>query len=225
MKKYGAGFGPLLASCLSEEKRSTISGVIFLDKPRNWTSRKAVNEVARLLSRPGGERIKAGHAGTLDPMATGMLPVLLGEATRFAEIGLEAEKTYQVTFDLRMQTDTLDSEGEVIARFDTRPERQAVLSVANQFTGPQQQVPPAYSAIRIDGQRAYAMARKGSQVVLKPRPISIQAIDLLDYSYPFVALRVRCSKGSYIRALARDMGAALDAGGCVTDLRRLSTGG
>lgn len=204
---------------------SAISGIVFLDKPHGWTSRRAVNEVVRLYSALAGRRIKAGHAGTLDPMATGMLPVLVGEATRFADVGLNAEKAYETTLDLSRQTDTLDLEGEETGHFDTPVGQQAVESMLEQFRGKQLQVPPAYSAIRIDGKRAHALARRGESVELKPREIEILDLQLLEYRWPLVSLAVRCSKGTYIRSLARDIGDALGVGGCVTVLRRTSTGG
>jgi len=202
-----------------------ISGIVFLDKPYGWTSRQAVNAMIRLFTRPGEKRIKAGHAGTLDPLATGMLPILLGEATRYAGMGLNADKSYRVSFDLSYQTDTLDCEGEVLARFDGMVDESQLQPVLVAHTGNIEQVPPAYSAIRIDGQRAHAMARKGESVVIPARPISVHAIKLLAFDFPLVTLQVDCSKGTYIRSLARDIGAALGMGGCVTALRRLSTGG
>ncbi|EAU54547.1 tRNA pseudouridine(55) synthase TruB [Mariprofundus ferrooxydans] len=202
-----------------------ISGVVFLDKPYGWTSRQAVNAMIRLYTQPGEKRIKAGHAGTLDPLATGMLPILLGEATRYAEMGLSADKSYRVSFDLSYQTDTLDCEGEVVARFDGAVNQAAVQTALAAFTGLIEQVPPAYSAIRIDGKRAHAMARKGEAVHIPARPVTVHAITLVAFEFPLVTLQVDCSKGTYIRSLARDIGAALGMGGCVTALRRLSTGG
>jgi len=202
-----------------------ISGVVLLDKPLGWTSRRAVNEVIRLFSKQGEKRIKAGHGGTLDPLATGMLPILLGEATRFAELGLSAQKRYTVTFNLNYQTDTLDCEGEEVARFDTSIDESALRQSIASFVGQQEQVPPAYSAIRVDGKRAHALARKGESVILEPRPIHIESIELLDFNFPHVTLDVLCSKGTYIRSLARDIGEKLAVGGCVTALRRTSTGG
>lgn len=202
-----------------------VSGVVFLDKPLGWTSRRAVNEVIRIFSVQGKKRIKAGHAGTLDPLATGMLPILLGDATRFSELGLNAEKRYTVTFDLSYQTDTLDCEGEVISRFEHSINREALMDVLPLFQGELQQVPPIYSAIRVDGKRAHAMARKGEAVELKARDICIYKLDLLNFDFPYVSLDVSCSKGTYIRSLARDIGEKLGMGGCVTALRRTSTGG
>ena len=179
----------------------------------------------RLFSEPGKKRIKAGHGGTLDPLATGMLPILLGEATRYAELGLNAEKSYRVTFDLSYQTDTLDREGEEIARFDKPVSREQLQEALSQFSGEIDQTPPIYSAIRIDGKRAHELARKGEDVAMKSRRVTIHSLSLICFEFPRVTLEVSCSKGTYIRSLARDIGASLHAGGCVTELRRLSTGG
>jgi tRNA pseudouridine55 synthase len=200
-------------------------GVIFLDKPLAWTSRRAVNEVIRLFTPPGEKRIKAGHCGTLDPLATGMLPVLIGEATRFAELGLHADKQYRVSIDLSFQTNTLDCEGETSERFDAIVSRADVQKAVADFIGEQRQTAPAYSAIRLHGKRAHEMARKGEMPEMPQRLITVFDIQLLDFVFPLVTLEVRCSKGTYIRSLARDIGARLGMGGCVTALRRLSTGG
>ncbi len=202
-----------------------VSGIVFLDKPLGWTSRQAVNEIVRLFSLPGHKRIKAGHGGTLDPLATGMLPILIGEATRFAELGLNAEKTYRVTIDLSYQTETLDCEGDIQERFNDSIDQSQFQQVLEGFVGEQLQVPPAYSAIRLAGKRAHVLARKGEEVEIPPRLITIFDISLHDFSFPSATLEVRCSKGTYIRSLARDIGEKLGVGGCVTGLRRLSTGG
>ncbi len=201
-------------------------GVVFLDKPEGWTSRKAVNEVSRLLAGDSNIRIKAGHTGTLDPLATGMLPVLIGEATRFAEHGLRAEKLYRATLDLSFQTDTLDREGEIVARFEAaQPPDAAIARVLASLTGEQMQAPPAFSAIRVGGKRAHALARAGDAPELPSRRVVIHELRLLDVAWPEITIETRCSKGTYIRALARDIGAALGLGGCVIRLRRISTGG
>ena len=202
-----------------------VCGIVFLDKPIGWTSRQAVNAVVRQFSPSGKKRIKAGHGGTLDPLATGMLPILLGEATRYADYGLSAEKAYTVSFDLSYQTNTLDEEGDIVARFGNAIEEQALQAILKKFTGRIEQVPPAYSAIRVDGKRAHESARSGQDVVLPARPVEILEMKLLRFDFPVVTLHVRCSKGTYIRSLARDIGAALGMGGCVTALRRTSTGG
>lgn len=205
-------------------------GVLFLDKPKGWTSRKAVNHVIHMFAKPEQknrkQRPKAGHTGTLDPLATGMLPILLGDATRFTSMGLNAEKSYEVSFDLSFQTDTLDLEGEVLARFENVSVTQAqVEETIALFIGKIQQIPPVYSAIRVDGQRAHKMARKGEDVVMKAREVEIKSITLLSVAASVVTLSVDCTKGTYIRSLARDIGAKLGLGGCVTALRRTSTGG
>jgi tRNA pseudouridine55 synthase len=202
-----------------------VSGIVFLDKPRGWSSRRAVNEVARLFGGGCKPRLKAGHAGTLDPMATGMLPILLGEATRFAELGLNAEKTYAVTIDLSYQTDTLDAEGETLARFEDGPSLAQVEAVLQRFRGTYAQVPPQYSALMVEGRRAHVLARRGEAFTLAARSVEIMGLELIRYAWPMLELAVRCSKGTYIRALARDIGNALGTGGCVVQLRRLSTGG
>ena len=202
-----------------------VSGIIFLDKPRGWSSRRAVNEVARLFGTNRKPRLKAGHAGTLDPLATGMLPILLGEATRFAELGLIAEKLYTVTMDLAYQTDTLDAEGEITARFAGEPTLAQIETVLGRFRGSYAQVPPRYSALHVGGRRAHVLARQGAEFTLDPRPVDIRELILIRYQWPELVLQVRCSKGTYIRALARDIGDALGVGGCVVQLRRLSTGG
>jgi len=205
-------------------------GVLFFDKPKGWTSRQAVNHVIRLFAKPEQknrkQRPKAGHTGTLDPLATGMLPILLGDATRFSELGLNAEKCYEVIFDLSFQTNTLDLEGEQTARFenvDVSPEH--LLTVLKEFEGKISQTPPSFSAIRVDGQRAHALARQGQDVQLQARQIEIKSIELLSFVENKVRLSVACSKGTYIRSLARDIGEKLGYGGCVTMLRRTSTGG
>ena len=189
-----------------------------------------MNHVIHLFSKPEQknrkQRPKAGHTGTLDPLATGMLPILLGDATRFSNMGLSAEKSYEVSFDLSFQTDTLDLEGEVLARFEhVEVNKAALAEVLVQFIGKIQQVPPIYSAIRVDGKRAHKMARQGEKVQMQAREVEIKTIELLSLQDTIVTLAVNCSKGTYIRSLARDIGAKLGLGGCVVALRRTSSGG
>jgi len=201
------------------------SGVVFLDKPIGWTSRQAVNAVSRLYTVKGKKLIKAGHAGTLDPMATGMLPIMVGEATRFSGVGLDADKHYRVSFDLSYQTDTLDAEGEVTDRFDTAVQLTDIEKILPQFTGDIEQQPPSYSAIHVNGERAHEIMRKGGTVDLPKRPVTIHALNIISFESPVLSLDIQCSKGTYVRSLARDIGEALGAGGCVTALRRVSTTG
>jgi len=205
---------------LTDGHVSHISGVVFLDKPQGWTSRHAVNEISRIFGR-----IKAGHAGTLDPLATGMLPILLGEATRFAGFGLDSDKAYEVCIDLSRQTDTLDLEGKETGTYQVEIEDTQLQQAIAKMQGKQEQLPPDYSAIRIQGKRAHELARSGKAFELTPRHINIDEIRLLDWNSPLLKLFVHCSKGTYIRALARDIGTRLGVGGCVTSLRRLSCGG
>jgi len=202
-----------------------VSGVVFLDKPIGWSSRRAVNEVARCLAN--GRKTKAGHTGTLDPLATGMLPILLGSATRFAAMGLEAEKVYCIQIDLSLQTTTLDAEGDVCARFDgwQQLHRDLISQQLAAMVGDISQVPPSYSAIRIHGQRSHQLARQGKAVHLPPRSVTIHSIDLLEITLPTITLKIHCSKGTYMRALARDLGEALGVGGTIVALRRLQTAG
>jgi len=177
------------------------------------------------LFSKGKKAIKAGHAGTLDPLATGMLPIMVGEATRFSAVGIDADKSYRVSFDLSYQTDTLDAEGKVTQRFEPKVTQADVEAVLPRFSGKIEQRPPAYSAIHVDGKRAHELARKGEAVELPARPVVIHSLKLLAFESPVVTLEVHCSKGTYVRSLARDIGEALGAGGCVTELRRLSTAG
>jgi len=194
--------------------------VVFLDKPMGWTSRKAVSAVSRLF-----DRAKAGHAGTLDPLATGMLPILLGEATRFSRFGLVADKTYEFSMDLSFQTDTLDREGEVMQRFSVpHLNIPAIEHTIRTLVGRQQQVPPDYSAIRTGGRHAYDLARQGRPVDLPSREIFIHDLRLIGWQTPVLQLYAHCSKGTYIRSLARDLGELLHVGGGVISLRRLSIG-
>jgi len=208
-----------------------ISGIVFLDKAEGQSSRQAVDAVRKIFSKlmPSATaqrrvKLKAGHAGTLDPLATGMLPVLLGEATRFADIGLQADKCYDVSIDLSLQTNTLDREGEVEQRYHQRVSLDDVMAVLAQWQGAQQQRPPNFSAIHIQGKRAYRLARAGIMVDMPLRDIHIQKISCLNFDFPMLHLRVHCSKGTYIRSLARDIGMGLGVGGCVHSLRRISTG-
>lgn len=198
----------------------SINGVVLLNKPQGWTSRKAVNVVRRVF-----EKTKAGHTGTLDPLATGMLPIMLGKATRFASLGLDADKTYRVTIDFSLQTDTLDLEGNTTASFLHHPTETNVRNALDCFIGEQDQVPPHFSAIRIDGKRAHALARAGESFKMKARRITIHDIEFISYHPPLLSIKVRCSKGTYIRSLAQDIGHKLNVGGCVAALHRCSTAG
>jgi tRNA pseudouridine55 synthase len=168
---------------------------------------------------------RVGHAGTLDPMAEGVLPVLLGRATRLADFIQDGRKIYRATIRLGEATDTDDAEGSVVASAPVPPLSDRLISRALvQFTGEIQQTPPQYSALKVAGKRAYAVARRGGEVSLAPRPVTIDAIDLLDWSANDIQLEITCSKGTYIRALARDLGVALGTVGHMTCLVRTQVG-
>lgn len=167
---------------------------------------------------------KVGHGGTLDPLATGVLPIAVGEATKLAGRMLDSDKVYDFTVRFGMQTDTLDLEGREIATSDVRPSREAVEAILPRFTGPIDQVPPAYSALKVDGERAYDLARKGETVELAPRAVTVLSLELRAAEAESVTLTAHVSKGTYIRSLARDIALALGTVGHVTMLRRTGAG-
>jgi tRNA pseudouridine55 synthase len=198
------------------KKGRAIHGWLVLDKPADMTSTQAVGTVRRLY-----DARKAGHAGTLDPLATGVLPIALGEATKTVPYAVEGTKHYRFTVRWGAATDTDDAEGETVATSELRPAREAIEALLPSFTGEIQQTPPAFSAIKVDGARAYDLAREGETVELEPRPVHIQSLVLLDAPAPDTAvLEARCGKGTYVRALARDMGRALGCLGHLIALRR-----
>ncbi|WP_324807073.1 tRNA pseudouridine(55) synthase TruB [Sphingomonas sp. LY29] len=203
-----------------------LHGWIILDKPLGLGSTQAVSAVKRALRTAGEPKVKVGHGGTLDPLATGVLPIALGEATKLAGRMLDATKAYDFTVHFGTQTDTLDLEGDVIASSDHRPTLSDLEAVLARFTGPIEQVPPAYSALKIDGRRAYDLAREGADVELATRSVTILDLRVVDGS-PMpdaVTLSATVSKGTYIRSLARDIALALGTAGHVTMLRRTRAG-
>ncbi|MEN9717342.1 MAG: tRNA pseudouridine(55) synthase TruB [Pseudomonadota bacterium] len=201
-----------------------VNGWIILDKPLGLGSTQGVGAVKRNLREAGFGKAKVGHGGTLDPLATGVLPIALGEATKLCGRMLDASKEYAFTITFGTQTDTLDLEGQVIAQSDVRPTRAAVEAVLPRFTGPIEQVPPAYSALKVDGARAYDLARAGHDVALKSRAVTIHALRLETADEGSATLVAHVSKGTYIRSLARDIALALGSVGHVTMLRRLRAG-
>ncbi len=212
----------------SPEFKTPLSGWIILDKPRGLGSTQAVGAVKRNLREGGYARTKVGHGGTLDPLAEGVLPIALGEATKLAGRMLDASKIYDFTIRFGEQTDTLDTEGTVVERSDARPTVAALEAVLPQFTGPIEQVPPAYSALKVDGKRAYDLARAGEAVELKKRAVTIFALTLArsdsNDALGEITLTAHVSKGTYIRSLARDIAHALGTCGHVTYLRRIKAG-
>ncbi|HWT99033.1 MAG TPA: tRNA pseudouridine(55) synthase TruB [Terriglobales bacterium] len=198
-----------------------VDGWLILDKPLGLTSTQAVGAVRRIFDAQ-----KAGHGGTLDPLATGILPIALGEATKTVPYVMDGTKTYRFTLKFGEQRTTDDAEGEVCASSEVRPEDAAIWAALPAFTGLIQQVPPAFSAIKVDGERAYDLARDGEQVELAPRQVRIDAIELTDRpSRDEAVFEVRCGKGTYMRSLARDIAQHLGSVGHVSALRRLSVGG
>ena len=201
-------------------KGSPVSGWINLDKPLGMTSTQAVSKVRRLLDAQ-----KAGHAGTLDPLATGILPIALGEATKTVPFLVDAGKAYRFTVEWGRSTATWDAEGETLAASDVRPSPEAAAQALEGFVGEIQQVPPAFSAIKVDGERAYDLARRGVELELKARPVSIHAARVISApDADHLEIGIECGKGTYVRALARDLAAALGACGHVSQLRRTRVG-
>ena len=201
-------------------KGEAVSGWICLDKPIDLTSTQAVGRVRRALGAQ-----KAGHAGTLDPLATGVLPIALGEATKTVPFLMDADKAYRFTIAWGRTTSTLDREGEVIASSDARPSAQEVEAALPQFVGEISQIPPAYSAVKIDGERAYDLARAGETVELDARTVTIHTARVADApDADHVTLEIECGKGTYVRAIARDLVAMLGACGHVSELRRTRVG-
>lgn len=200
--------------------------ILYIDKPLRWTSFDVVKRVrGKLLRRLGVKKFKVGHAGTLDPLATGVMIVVTGRATRLIESLQEGVKEYVATIALGATTPSFDLETHIDATYPTdHITRDAVEKVLNGFTGVIQQVPPAFSACKVDGKPAYKMARKGKEVEIRPKTLVIDEIELLDFSPTQIKIRVVCSKGTYIRALARDIGIALKSGGHLTALRRTRVG-
>lgn len=199
--------------------RVPVHGVILLDKPVGFSSNDALIKVKGLFRAQ-----KAGHTGTLDPFATGLLPLCFGEATKFSHDLLESDKTYETVVHLGVSTTTGDTEGEVI---DTLPVDVTVAqidTVLARFRGPIEQVPPMYSALKRDGKPLYEYARAGVTLEREARPVTIHTLDLLDYTAPFLRLRVSCSKGTYIRVLGEDIGRALGCGAHLNALRRTNVG-
>jgi tRNA pseudouridine55 synthase len=201
-----------------------LHGWIILDKPVGLGSTQAVGAVKRALREAGEPKTKVGHGGTLDPLASGVLPIALGEATKLAGRMLGATKTYDFTISFGEETDTLDLEGKVVATSNVRPSRADLEAVLPRFTGPIEQVPPAFSALKVDGERAYDLARAGKDVELKSRNVTIHELQVVDFEDDAVTLSATVSKGTYIRSLARDISNVLGTVGHVTMLRRTKAG-
>ena len=203
----------------AKRKRVPIHGVLLLDKPEGMSSTQALAKAKWLLNAE-----KAGHTGTLDPFATGLLPLCFGEATKFASDLLDADKTYEATIRLGITTTTGDPEGEVLETREVVVERAQIESVLEKFRGPIDQVPPMYSALKRDGKPLYAYAREGKTLEREARAVIIHALELVSFASPDIQIRVRCSKGTYIRVLGEDIGHALGTGAHLIALRRIGVG-
>ena len=196
-----------------------MNGIVIVDKPQGWTSQDVTARLRRVFSTR-----RIGHGGTLDPMATGVLPVFVGRATRAVEFFEHAEKTYEATLRLGMKTDTQDITGTVLEERPVTVTEQDILNVLPAFRGEILQIPPMYSALKVNGQKLYDLARKGKEVERQPRPITIHELELLHFDGQDARIRVCCSKGTYIRTLCEDMGEKLGCLGCMAALRRTRAG-
>ena len=196
-----------------------MNGIVIVDKPQGWTSQDVTAKLRGVF-----QTRRIGHGGTLDPMATGVLPVFVGRATRGVEFFEHAEKTYETLLRLGVTTDTEDITGTVLTQQDAFVTATMVEEVLTKFRGEIMQVPPMYSALKVNGQKLYDLARKGKEVERQPRPITIHELTLLGMEAEGIRLRVRCSKGTYIRTLCKDIGEALGCGGCMAQLRRVAAG-
>ena len=196
-----------------------MNGIVIIDKPVGWTSQDVVSKLRGKLHTK-----RIGHGGTLDPMATGVLPVFVGRATRGVEFFEHAEKTYETVLRLGLLTDTEDTSGTVLEERSVAVTEEQLEAALAQFRGEILQIPPMYSALKVNGQKLYDLARKGKEVERQPRPITIHELELLSFDGRDAKLRVRCSKGTYIRTLCKDIGLALGCGGCMAELRRTAAG-
>jgi len=202
-----------------KKPRDLVDGVLLLDKPVGLSSNDALMKAKRVFNAK-----KAGHTGTLDPFATGLLPLCFGEATKFSQDLLEADKTYEATVHLGIMTTTGDTEGEVIEQREVDVTREQIEAALARFRGPIFQVPPMYSALKRDGKALYEYAREGITLEREARPVTIHGLSLIDYTAPHLKILVTCSKGTYVRVLGEDIGAALGCGAHLNALRRVQVG-
>ena len=196
-----------------------MNGIVIVDKPQEWTSQDVTARLRRVFNTR-----RIGHGGTLDPMATGVLPVFVGRATRGVEFFEHAEKTYEAVIRLGLTTDTEDTSGTTLEEKEVHVSETEFLEILSQFRGKIMQVPPMYSALKINGQKLVDLARKGKTVERQPREIEVFELECLEFTGETARLRVRCSKGTYIRTLCKDIGEALGCGGCMAELRRVQAG-
>ncbi len=202
-----------------------MDGFILIDKPAGMSSFGVVARVRRLISQELGHKVKVGHTGTLDPAASGLMIIVVGKYCKKAALFSKLDKTYEAELTLGAVSSTGDSEGEITTQSGKRPSKEEVKRILNGFHGEIMQTPPAYSAIKVDGQRAYKLARAGKEVALEPRKIVIQSIENVDYEYPRLRLVTTVSSGTYIRSLAEDIGLHLGVGAYLSKLKRTSING
>lgn len=200
-------------------------GILLIDKPKGWTSHDAVAKVRNIFKKQAGQKIKVGHSGTLDPLATGLLVLLVGSYTKRAAEFSGLDKTYEAVMKLGETSTTGDDEGEKTKISSGQPSAEEIEAALHAFTGEIQQKPHAYSAVKVDGQRAYKIARAGKEVKIEPKAVTIHGIQLLEYTYPEVKFVAKVSSGTYIRSLAEDIGDNLGTGAYLTGLRRTMVGG
>lgn len=201
-----------------------MNGILLIDKPSGWTSFDVVAKVRGVLKQSGINKPKVGHTGTLDPLATGLLVLVVGDYTKRAQEFSKLDKVYEVSMKLGETSTTADNEGEKTHVSDKKPSQSSVEAVVNSFIGEIDQTPPKFSAIKIDGQRAYKLARAGKEVKLEPRPVTIYNITAATYAYPEVRFTTKVSSGTYIRTLVEDIGIKLGIGAYMTALRRTQVG-
>lgn len=200
-------------------------GIILIDKPAGMTSFGVVARIRRVLSENppygGGKKVKVGHTGTLDPFATGLMILVIGRECKNAGKYSKLDKTYEATIRLGQTSTTGDPEGEITEVSDIKPSQAKIESTLKKFTGEITQKPPIYSAIKINGQRAYKLARKGEKIDMPKRQVTIYSLEIVNYSYPVIKIKIRVSSGTYIRSLAEDIGRSLGVGAYCTQLRRV----
>jgi tRNA pseudouridine55 synthase len=201
-----------------------MNGLLLIDKPSGWTSHDVVAKIRSLLKKETSQKIKVGHAGTLDPFATGLLIILIGSYTKRAAEFLKLDKTYELTMKLGEVSTTGDPEGVITGVSSQEVGAREVKKALQSFVGEIEQTPPAYSAIKVNGKRAYKLAREGKKVELPSRKVHVYELDGIDYRYPRLSFTVKVSSGTYIRSLAEDIGKALGTGAYCTELRRLEAG-
>lgn len=195
-------------------------GILLIDKPSDMTSFGVVARVRRVLSQAAGKKVKVGHTGTLDPFATGLMILVVGKECKNAGTYSKLDKVYEATIRLGQTSSTGDTEGEITEVSDAIPSRDAIEKILRQFVGEISQTPPMFSAIKVNGQRAYKLAHKGEVVEIPTRQVTIHTLELVDYTYPDLKIRTHVSSGTYIRTLAEDIGTALGTGAYCSQLRR-----